>query len=356
MRRSSVSTKAREAHKKVNRIKQSTPPAVSDDGTPLTPVDGRSQMDDLDVIPIEPPPFPSSRPRRRTKSASRKAETTSTPKETKDSSPIKHKPDPGPEERSSRNDKGSVPNETREVFGADSRVLVTPTNIFPNRAICRLIVRYPLTPAGKAFAGTGSLIGDRHVLTAGHVLFNAAQGGWAQRIRVVPGMDGDTWWFGSELLVWPNYRQRSVTGWTEDQDIDYDYGLITLNTGFSLGSFGLLYASDNTLDSTTAYVTGYPAEKGTPPGTQQFGVPGGGSVTDYDSTLVYYSIDTSKGQSGAGVYRFWEGKRAIIAVHGGQYDSDENRGARITKDRYNQIRGWQSADLGLLQGRLAVNL
>ena len=108
------------------------------------------------------------------------------------------------------------------------------------------------------------------------MLFNAAQGGWAQRIRVVPGMDGDTWWFGSELLVWPNYRQRSVTGWTEDQDIDYDYGLITLNTGFSLGSFGLLYASDTTLDSTTAYITGYPAEKGTPPGTQQFGVPGGG--------------------------------------------------------------------------------
>lgn len=91
-------------------------------------------------------------------------------------------------------------------------------------------------------------------------------------------------------------------------------------------------------------VTGYPGEKGDPNGTQQFGVPGGGGVTDYDSTLVYYAIDTSKGQSGSGVYRFWKDKRAIIAVHGGEYDSDENRGARITKARHDKIRGWQNAD------------
>lgn len=328
----------------MKRPKRSTPPALSDDGTKLTPVDGRSQIGDLEVVPIEPPPFPSSRPRRRIKGTSRRAETTSTPNETDASPPVKHKPDTEPEERSRRKDKGSVSTQTRKVFGTDSRVLVTPTNAFPNRAICKLIVTYPLTPMGKAFAGTGSLIGSRHVLTAGHVLFNAAQGGWTKTIRVVPGMDGNTWWFSSELLVWPNFKQRSVTGWSEDQDIDYDYGLITLNTGFSLGSFGLLHASDDTLDSTTAYITGYPAEKGDPNGTQQFGVPGGGWITDYDSTLVYYAIDTSKGQSGSGVYRFWKDKRAIIAVHGGEYDSDENRGARITKARHDKIRGWQNAD------------
>lgn len=69
-----------------------------------------------------------------------------------------------------------------------------------------------------------------------------------------------------------------------------------------------------------------------------------GRLTDYDSTLVYYSMDTNKGQSGAGVYRFWNGKRAIFAVHGGQYDGDENRAARITKARHDQIRAWQQAD------------
>ena len=149
-----------------------------------------------------------------------------------DSPAVKHKPDTEPGEPSRQKDNDFVPDKTRKVFGTDNRVLVTPTNAFPNRAICKLILTYPLTP-GKLFGGTGSLIGSRHVLTAGHVLFNPAQGGWAQTIRVVPGMDGNTWWFGSELLVWPNFRQRSVNGWSEDQDIDYDYGLITLNTGFS---------------------------------------------------------------------------------------------------------------------------
>jgi V8-like Glu-specific endopeptidase len=127
-------------------------------------------------------------------------------------------------------------------------------------------------------------------------------------------------------------------------DIDSDWGVITLNTGFSLNSFGLLIASDDTLDGITPYITGYPGAKGKPKFTQQFGVPGGGKITDYDSDLVYYAIDTSKGQSGSGVYVFWKGKRAIIAVHGGQYDSDENRGARITKARHDMIRKWQDAD------------
>ncbi len=161
-------------------------------------------------------------------------------------------------------------------------------------------------------------------------------------------MDGGTSWFGAEQLV-PPITLRSVTGWTEDKDIDYDWGLITLNTGFpTAGAFGVLYAADDTLDNITAYLTGYPATMGSPSGTQQFGVPGGGKIGDYDSTLVYYAIDASKGQSGSGVYVFWKGKRAIIGVHGGQYDDDDNRGARITKTRYNFIRGWQSKDLGLL--------
>src|SRR5262245_29056339 len=197
----------------MKRTKQSTPPAVTDDGARLTPVDGRSQIGGgIKLVPIEPPPFPSSR------------------------------------RRSRRKDKGAVP---RKVFGTtDSRVLYTPTNVFPNRAVCKLILRYPLTPLTEGRGGTGTLIGPRHVLTAGHVLFNLAEGGYATRLRVVPGMDGNTSWFGSEVLDIKKgddmvKRLRMPKEWTEDQDIDHDYGLITLKTGFpSLGSFGLFYPSD----------------------------------------------------------------------------------------------------------------
>ena len=95
MRRSSVLAKATQQTGSHQQHQASTPIAISDDGTPLTPVDGRSQIGDLEIIPIESPPFPSSRPRRSTKSPSRKAETTSTPKETNDSPPSNKNRTPG---------------------------------------------------------------------------------------------------------------------------------------------------------------------------------------------------------------------------------------------------------------------
>lgn len=325
---------------------QPQPQRATDDGTPLAPVDGSTVIGDLKIEEIVPPPFPTSRSRLSNKTPSRKSETTSMPDDTSEPPPAgKRKADKQAAEPAGRKGDDSGTRQERAVFGIENRVLYTPTNVFPNRAVCKLIVTYPWTPAGKAWGGTGNLIGSRHVLTAGHVLHKAAEGGWAKTIRVIPGMDGNTWWYGSELLTWPNFKQRSVSGWSEDQDIDYDYGLITLNTGFpALGTFGLLYLSGDDLDSTTAYILGYPGDKGNPMGRQQYGVPGGGGITDYDSTLVYYAIDTSGGQSGAGVFRFWNGVRAIFGVHGGQYDSDENRAARITKARHDQIRGWQAQD------------
>jgi V8-like Glu-specific endopeptidase len=323
--------------------KPTAPQGVTEEGILLTPIDTRSLIGNLKLTPFEPPPFPASRPRHRKESPSRKSETM-TSNETDDSPPIKRKAAKGRVKQFRQNGKA------KQVLGkTDDRKLITPTTAFPNHAICKLIVTFPYSPTGLAFVGTGSLIGRRHVLTAGHVIFSALWGGWAKTILVVPGMDGSNSWFGSELLVAPNFKRRSVTGWTEDADIDYDWGLITLNSGFPLlGTFGVLYPSDDTLDNITAYITGYPTGLGTPKGTQQFGVPGGGKIGDYDSTLVYYTIDTTKGQSGSGVYVFWKGKRAIMAVHAGTYDDDENRGTRITKTRYNMIRGWQSKDLGVL--------
>ncbi len=55
---------------------------------------------------------------------------------------------------------------------------------------------------------------------------------------------------------------------------------------------------------------------------------------------MYYKIDTTKGQSGSGVYRFWNNKRAIFAVHRGS-TSDYNKGVRITKQRHDILRNLQ---------------
>ena len=77
------------------------------------------------------------------------------------------------------------------VFGTDSRVLQTPTTSFPFRGVVKLIIKFPKTPIGIAHGCTGSLIGGKHVLTAGHCVFQSSEGGWATSIRVIPALDGE---------------------------------------------------------------------------------------------------------------------------------------------------------------------
>jgi V8-like Glu-specific endopeptidase len=206
-------------------------------------------------------------------------------------------------------------------------------------------VKFPSTPAGKFGACSGGLIGGKHVLTAGHCVFNLFKGGWATSILVIPGEDKLNQPFGSAFMI----AKRSVKGWVQDGDgPDYDYALITLDKTFNVGSFGLLHLSNNDLGNTTAYIVGYPGELGTPKGEQQFFVPSGGSLTAYDSTSVEHKIDTTRGNSGSPIYRFWNGNRAIFAVHTGHYSplvgSDYNAGPRITNSRHDLIRGWQCED------------
>ena len=239
----------------------------------------------------------------------------------------------------------------KNVIGSDQRVLQSPTTSFPFRGVVKLFVTYqndPTVPKKKVFGCTGNMIGSFHVLTAGHCIFKQ-QGvgafpnifGWADSVVVVPGLDGFTKPFGQTSVTKP---LRTFKAWTNDADIEGDIALITLNQMFTVGSFGLAYPSVNTLDGAlVAYIIGYPGDMGSPLGRQEAFVPGGGGITDYDSEIDFYQIDTNNGQSGAGVYSFFNGKRSIIAVHHGGCAS-ENCGARINSSKHAIIRGWQCAD------------
>lgn len=222
------------------------------------------------------------------------------------------------------------------IIGTDDRVRVTNNQLYPWRCVCSLLIT---AQTGTMYIGTGWLVAPRLVLTAGHCVYMADEGGWARQIEVMPGRDGATKPFGSAI----SRDLRSVTGWTGDNNSDCDYGAILLPAdkrfGEQLGWFGYAVRPDDYLRQITLNLSGYPGDGGKThtDGTQWFHSRG---VMDVQPRQITYDIDTFGGQSGAPV---WEmaanGSRYGVAVHthGGTVS---NGATRITKEVFDNIVLW----------------
>ncbi len=219
------------------------------------------------------------------------------------------------------------------VIGADDRVRINNTTVVPWRWICALRI----TAANNtSWIGTGWLVGPRTVITAGHCVFMHGQGGWVKSIEVIPGCNGAARPFGSAVAT----SFRSVTGWTQGSNRDFDYGAIILPAsrpyGNQLGYFGYASLSLVSLMGLTLNLSGYPGDK--PSGTQWFHARRATLVTP---RTIIYNIDTAGGQSGAPVWRFLNGQRHVVGIHtnGSQLG---NSATRIVTPVFNNIKAWKA--------------
>lgn len=218
------------------------------------------------------------------------------------------------------------------VIGADDRVKINNTTVYPWRCICSL----DITAAnGTSWIGTGWLVAPRTVITAGHCVWMHNQGGRVASIRVMPGRNGTATEapFVSSLAT----HVRTTVAWIEDKDSGRDYGCILLPKSFmnysSLGSFG--YASLSDLDGLTVNLSGYPGDKAT--GTQWFH---SRKIKSVESRRFYYDIDTAGGQSGAPVWRFKDNQRHVVGIHTNGH-STGNSAVRITSAVFDNIKKWK---------------
>ncbi|MEK7253592.1 MAG: trypsin-like serine protease, partial [Bacteroidota bacterium] len=108
----------------------------------------------------------------------------------------------------------------------------------PTGEPARWNVKIFIKQGGNNWVCSGSLIDSRHVLTAGHCLFD---GGWADSVFVVPAFHEDAQGNGiAPYGAATDVNLLSWTGWTQQHDYEWDMGVIFLErpVGALTGWFG----------------------------------------------------------------------------------------------------------------------
>lgn len=224
---------------------------------------------------------------------------------------------------------------TTTVFGEDGRRRVANNQAYPERTNVLILAN---APDGNTYQCTGFLYGPDIVATAGHCVFSNQFGGWIESATIYPAIDGaGDFPYGScyGTLV------HSVKGWTEYDDITYDYGAIQLSctVGNTTGWIGLHWQSASHNGEKVAIV-GYPVDAAV-----EYSMMGMyGFIRESTTRQLGYKIDTSGGQSGAAVYQpGCSGTYCAIAVHaygGVTY----NIGTRINQEVFDNYHGWRYPD------------
>ena len=235
-------------------------------------------------------------------------------------------------------DVNNAENNPEAVIGTDGRNRITPTTGFPWNTIVKL---YMTAPDASTWVGSGAIVDDFHVLTAGHCVYFPDNGDdWATSIRIVPAMDdlddpyGEAWATGL----------RSYTGWTVSNSPEHDWGLITLdrNVGTYTGWMGrTMDSAASAIYTQIMNVAGYPTDLDS--GHNMYWDSDAGDGATYNNH--YYWADTAPGMSGGPVWRYVSGNRYIMTVHAyGRGGTDSNYGTRLNPDKYNQLYDWLQED------------
>ncbi len=219
------------------------------------------------------------------------------------------------------------------VCGHDGRVQVGTNGTPPWRMICQLIITMA---NGARSRGTGWFISPRTIMTAGHCVHSARNGGWAKSIEVIPGMSGNKQPFGS--VSSSNFQ--SVAGWVNRQEQAEDYACIILPENAPIGNqtgwFGFAALGDLALKDLLANNSGYPGDKTF--GTQWYNA---GRIVGTEPQRLSYMFDTAPGQSGSPTWRYDKTlkKRHVIGIH--NYGGCANRSTRINPVVFSNMQKWK---------------
>ncbi len=206
------------------------------------------------------------------------------------------------------------------LIGGDDRNHITNTTTYPYSAVCYIISYWP---NGTASEGTAWMYWEDIAITAGHCVYSKDDGGWAEKIEVIPAANGYYSPYGAVNSV----TMHTSTKWIEDSNWEYDYGVLELSRdiGNYTGWFGISYTIWS-LKGTDVTITGYPGEYHRQMWTMD------GEITKSSTRKIYYNaIDTTSGQSGSPIY---DDDKYVVGIHAYGEGSYGNSGTRITSSMY----------------------
>ncbi len=205
------------------------------------------------------------------------------------------------------------------IGDSDGRTKVSSTKVHPYSAIVYLDIFF----GAINVRGTGFLISDNVVATAGHCIYDDEYG-WATSISVMPGKTGYGV-FHDPYGVATAKKMAVSHQWLNSNDSNYDWGAIEIRSGLigNPGKINIASLSDN---NSAIKISGYPGEFAGKTTYAQYEM--SGAVSFSTSYRYYYTIDTSGGQSGAPIL---DANNVAVGIHtSGDKTNTYNSGIKFT--------------------------
>lgn len=210
------------------------------------------------------------------------------------------------------------------IIGTDERVKSIETE-YPYRNIALLEI---YDSNNEKYFGTGFFISKRCVVTAGHCVYFKKK--WVKKIKVIPGARGTVEPFGSTI----SSRFRSVSGWTSENNTNFDYGAIILDDDSIYNNINSYFGYGVHDNQNQIELSGYPSDKLR---TQWKSL---GIVSKRSKYRIYYDLDTVRGNSGSPIYISDGSKKIVIGLH--SFGQNPNYSIRINQEIINRWTEWSN--------------